>query len=292
MYSQPRFQLTGSVMGTDREMPDPFMMISLSDTERIEQIMTRIDVFPTNYHVDQLMDLLSRVSGLPPITWGLINNAQTSGRALSASWKSTETRLSPKLMENENSIRRWDAIAIDYLRLYDWDDARSLFTNADGSPFVDFTYDFPPMEPRDFQEVTMNAITKRDAGLIDSIQAARETGDDRAEDSIESVRAEWKDPVLHPDKVQSQKLLEQAELQNEMTRQQMAAPQAPPPGAPAAPGGPPGAEAGGSPPGGPPPGGGAAPVLTSGTLMRGGDVSNQLLQTQQLGPVPTAGPPQ
>ena len=289
LYSQPRFQLIGST-GMDREMPDPFMMISLSETERIEQILTRIDVFPTQSHIDSLLDLLSRVSGLPPIVWGLIANAQTSGRALTASWKATETRLSPKLMEDENSIRRWDAITVDYIRKYGWDDARSLFTNKDGTPFLDFTYDFPPMEPRDFQEVTMNAITKRDAGLQTTEDAMREVGDERASDTLEAVRAEWQDAVLHPDKVQAFTLLQQAELQNEMTRQQMAAPPAPQPGAAPAAGAPPGA-AGGSPPPGVAPGGPPAPQLSSGTLMRGGDVSNQLLQTQQLGPPPTAGPP-
>ena len=53
-----------------------------------------------------LIDMLHRVTGLPPIVWGLIANAQTSGRALSASWKATEARLVPKLMRNEASLRR------------------------------------------------------------------------------------------------------------------------------------------------------------------------------------------
>lgn len=281
LYSQPRFQLIGSVASTEREMPDAFQMISLSDNERIEQIMTRIDVFPTNYHIDQLFDLLSRVTGLPPIVWGLIANAQTSGRALTASWKATETRLSPKLMENEASIRRWDAICIDYIRKYDWDEARSLFTNKDGTPFIDFTYDFPPMEPRDFQEVTMNAITKRDAGLQTTEAAMREVGQDRASDMLESVKAEWMDPILHPDKVQARALQEQVDLQNEMTRQQMEAPPAPPEGAAPPAGGAPAALA----PGGVP------QDLTSGVLMRNGEVSNQYLAQTQIGPPPTAGPP-
>lgn len=284
MYSSPRFQLLGSTLGVTRDMPDPFELISLADTERIEQIRTQIDVFPTNFHIDQLFDLLSRVTGLPPIVWGLIANAQTSGRALTASWKATETRLSPKLMADEGSLRRWDAISIDYIRMYDWDGARGLFTNKDGSPFTDFTYDFPPMEPRDFQEVTMNAITKRDAGLQTTVDAMREVGDEKAEDTIEAVKAEWMDPVLHPDKVQARSLQESQDLQNEMTRQQMEQPaptEAPPGGAPAAEGAPPALPAGAPPP----------PDITSGVLMRNGEVSNQFLQTAQIGPPPTAGPP-
>ena len=265
MYSQPRFQLTGaSIAAVEREMPGPFELISLSDTERIEQILTRIDVFPTNYHIDQLFDLLHRVTGLPPIVWGMIANAQTVGRALTASWKATETRLAPKLMQDEHSIRRWDAIVIDYIRQYDWEKARNLFTDRRGLPFLDFTYDFPPMEPRDFQEVTMNAITKRDAGLIPSVQAMRETGDEKAEDTIEEVKAEWMDPVLHPDKVQARELLRQISIQNDMAEQEIAAQQA----APAAPAAPAGAPAGAPPalppgvppgavPGGMPPGAGA-----------------------------------
>jgi hypothetical protein len=316
MYSSPRFQLLGGVYGQQRDMPGPFEMISLSDQERIEQIMTRIDLFPSQVHFNTLIDLLHRVSGLPPIVWGLIANAQTSGRALTASWKATETRLAPKLMTNEASLVRWDEIILNYIQVYDWLGARKLFHDRQGKPFTDFRWTFPPMEPRDFQEVTMNAITKRDAQLITTEMAMREVGDEAAEDTIVEVKAEALDAVLHPDKRQAFELLKSAELQNAqmaMQLQQPAGPQAasaapgpvpqnvpqavgaagaaaPPPGAVPGPeqGGPPmpptqaGANGNVGPPApGGPPGG---PQVSTGTLMRNGDVSNQFLATGRLQP--------
>lgn len=298
MYASPRFQLLGSLEGATREMPAPFEMISLEDTERIEQIMTRIDVFPTQMHFQFLQDLLHRVTGLPPIVWGLINNAQTSGRALTASWKATETRLAPKLMENENSLRRWDSIELDYLHTYDWYGASKLFHDRYGKRFDDFTWDFPAMEPRDFQEVTLNAINKRDAGIQSTIDAMRETGDEAAEDTFEEVRAEWMDPVFHADKVQAQEMLKNARLQNMMQAQQLGIPipgtegiptnpatvaQATGAAAQAAPaqGSPTGAPNGG-PPAPDQQGAPQAPTQSTGTLIRNGAVSNQSLTQQRV----------
>ncbi len=59
------------------------------------------------------------------------------------------------------------------------------------------------MEPRDFQEVTMNETTKRDAGLKSTIKAMRASGDDVAEDTMEEVLAERQDPMQHPDRAQA-----------------------------------------------------------------------------------------
>jgi hypothetical protein len=325
MYSAPRFQLLNSLAGRDVEMPEAFELIPLQDQERIEQILTRIDVYPTQQHFTILTDLLHRVTGLPPIVWGLIANAQTSGRALTASWKATEARLAPKLMRNEQTLDRYRDIALNYAELYDWDGARRLFEDTDGLPFRDFRWEFPPMEPRDFQEVTMNAITKRDAGLQDTIMAMREVGDDAAEDTLEAVLAESLNIFLHPDKTQSFLLAQNAELQNQMLADQLKAahPEGGPQnlatvaqavgqgaaaaaqaqqqqapqgvaGAPLPPtqaGGPVAGNAGiNVPPGAPTgPGPGGAPMLeqpgtvTSGTLVRGGKVSNQFLQTGRLG---------
>jgi hypothetical protein len=305
-YASPRYQLLNSIPGRDVEMPGAFEMIPLQDQERIEQILTRIDVFPAQAHFNILTDLLHRVTGLPPIVWGLIANAQTSGRALTASWKATEARLSPKLMANEHSLRRWESIVIDYFRKYDWHGARDLFKNRAGDPIVDFRWEHPPMEPRDFQEVTMNEITRRDAGLTTTIKAMRATGDEAAEETYEEVKAEFGDVDFHPDKVQAKLLTERSQLENAQLAQQMqmqgaqppgnlpeamaqqaqAVTGAPPPGGPGAV--PMGAEAGPLPPAQPgveQPVEGAAPAeasLTSGTLMRGGEVSNQLLETRRL----------
>lgn len=163
------------------------------------------------------------------------------------------------------------------------------------------------MEPRDFQEVTMNAITKRDAGLQDTISAMREIGDEAAEDTLEAVLAESLNIFLHPDKTQAFLLAQNAELQNQQLAAQLqsqgatgAAPQnlatvaqavgqgaqaqataqaaqAPVGGAgaplpPTQAGGPVAGNAGVQAPG----------DVSSGTLFRNGDVSNQLLQTGQM----------
>lgn len=302
LYSSPRFQLLGSLEGRDIAMPGPFEMIPLQDTERIEQIIARIDVFPTQAHFDVLTDMLHRVSGLPPIVWGLIANAQTSGRALSASWKATEARLLPKLMRNEQSCRQWLSIVIDQARHYDWYGARRAFRTDDGNLFDDWTWKFPPMEPRDFTEVTMNEITKRDAGFTTTVRGMREIGTDDAEEAWEEVQAEFADINAHPDKVNMRLIAMRAELDNMMMLQQMQGQSgggAPAPGgAPAGPAIGPGPQAA-APPGmeGPlpptqqgapgnagvpaaPPGGGPDSNLTSGVLVRNGEASAQFLQTQ------------
>ncbi len=297
LYSSPRFQLLGSLEGRDVDMPGPFQMIPLQDTERIEQILTRIDVFPTQAHFDILTELLHRVSGLPPIVWGLINNAQTSGRALSASWKATEARLSPKLMRNKVSCQKYLEIVLDQARYYDWHGAQEAFADRDGDPFDDFTWIFPPMEPRDFTEVTMNEITKRDAGLTSTVKAMRATGDDAAEETLEEVLAEFDDINLHPDKVNAKLIAQRAQLDNIAMAQQMQAQAAAPPPGPQA--GPPQVAPGqqaAAPPGAGPlpptqagaPGNAGAPAappggsLTSGTLVRNGEPSTQFLSTQQF----------
>lgn len=313
MYSAPRFQLLNAFAGRDIEMPGPFELISLQDTERIEQILTRIDTFPAQQHFDVLTDLLHRVTGLPPIVWGLIANAQTSGRALSASWKATETRLAPKLMRDRKSYNDYLDLALQYARVYDWKGARELYREADGDPFRDFRWEFPPMEPRDFMEVTQNEITKRDAGMTTTLKAIRAMGDEAAEDTYEEVQAEALNIFDHPDKVQAFLLAQRAELDNiayanqlgvnlddgggmvggqggaavnpvtiagavGMARQAEAAAQTQPAAAGPAPAtqpGAPGNAAAGS--------GGSAPgeTLTSGTLVRNGQVSNQVLQTRR-----------
>ena len=305
MFSSPRFQLLGSLEGRDVEMPGPFQLIPLQDQERIEQILARIDVYPTVQHFDVLTDLLHRVSGLPPIVWGLIANAQTSGRALSASWKATEARLSPKLMRNEQSCRNHLDIVLDQARFYDWYGAKAAFTARDRTEFDDWTWTFPPMEPRDFTEVSMNAITLRDAGLITTTTAMRQAGVEDAESELEGVIAEFDDINHHPDKKNAKLLAQRAELDNIMFAQQMQAQMQGPAAGPAA--GPPAGGAPAGPPAGPqaaaPPGmegalppttagssgNAGAPIappggsLTGGTLVRNGEASTQLLSTTQFG---------
>jgi hypothetical protein len=318
MYAHPRFQLIGALGDRDDvELPAGDEIVALQDPERIEQILARIDVYPNQIHVQTLIDMLHRVTGLPPIVWGLIANAQTSGRALTASWKATEARLVPKLMSNGRSIRRYADIAIDYARAYDWNGGKRVWADRNDQLFDDVRWTFPPMEPRDFQEVTMDAITRRDAGLTTTIKAMRDTGDENAEETAEEVAVEFRDPAIHPDKAQAQILYLDARLQlmeramAMQAQQQQGAGGMPSPltpatvnqavgqaragGAEAQAAAPPGAEGALPPtqPGAPgnagqpvPPQGGGGPppdeTLTAGTLVRGGDVSNQLLQTRRL----------
>ena len=297
--SSPRWQLTGSMEGRQVDFPGPFELIPLQDQERIDQILTRIDVFPTQSHFDILTDLLHRTTGLPPIVWGLIANAQTSGRALSASWKATEARLLPKLMRNEQSCRQWLQIVLDQARYYDWYGAKEAFKTRAGETFDDFTWTFPPMEPRDFTEVTMNEITKRDAGFTTTRRGMQAIGTEDSEDAIQEITAEFADINMHPDKVNARLLAQRAELDNIMFAQQAGAQmgggapggQPPPPDPAAQAAAPPGMEGplpptqagapgnAGAPMG--PPGGGSQ--LTGGTLIRNGESSTQLLSTQSFG---------
>lgn len=307
MFSQPRFQLLGAMGEREVDMPGPLELLALQDTERIEQILTRIDVWPAQQHIQQLTELLYQVSGLPPIVWGLISNAQTSGRALTASWKATETRLVPKMKRNQQSLERMTKIFIDYGRQYDWQGSNLMFDSRWGGVFDDFRWKFPPMEPRDFQEVTMDAITRRDAGLTTTVKAMRDTGDEDAEETFEEVMAENNNIFIHPDKVQAFLLAQRAQLDNMAMAQQMGQ-QAPAQTSPAtvaqtvgqareAAGtqpavAPAGAEGGALPPTAAGAAGNAGQAgsqpevegesLTSGTLMRQGEVSNQYLQTRQM----------
>jgi len=321
MYSAPRYQLINSFSGRDVEMPGPFELISLSDQERIEQILTRIDVFPAQFHLTFLFnEVLPRATGLPPIVWGLIANAQTSGRALSASWKATEARLSPKLLRNQRSYNDYLELVLMFNEVYDWRGAKRLLRDDDGERFRDFRWEFPPMEPRDFMEVTQNEITKRDAGATTSLKMIRAMGDEAAEETWEEVQAEMLNIFAHPDKVQAFLLAQRAELDNiayanelgieldsgggmvggdggaavnpvtiagavGMARQaQTAAASSPATAgpAPATQAGAPANAAGGAPaaPGTQP--GSPGETLTSGTLVRQGEVSNQYVQTRRL----------
>lgn len=308
--ASPRYQLLGSVDARKVEMPAGHEILPLFDGERIEQILSRIDVFPAQAHFDILTDMLHRATGLPPIVWGLIQNAQTSGRALTASWKATEARLMPKLMRNEMSVRRYVDINLQWARYYDWHGANTVFGTWD-KPFRDFDVKFPPMEPRDFQEVTLNEITKRDAGLTTTVKAMRATGDEAAEETWEEVQAEFMNVFAHPDKVNTFLLAQRAGLDNQQMAAQLgqgpaaqggpvntatiaggmqdasAAQAAAPPQAAL----PPGME-GGMPPtqqgapanAGAPmaaPGGQEPSQLTSGLLVRNGEPSAQFLETRR-----------
>jgi len=190
-----------------------------------------------------------------------------------------------------------------YAERYNWGNAKELFRSNDGERYRDFRWDFPPMEPRDFLEVTQNEITKRDAGMTTTVKAMRAMGDEDAERTDEEVQAELLNIFRHPEKVQAFLLAQQAEMQNIQLAQQLgvetpqvvntasvaqlagqsnkARQQAATPIPAATPGTQPptNVESPTAPGGQPPPN---AETTTSGTLFRGGEVSNQLLQTRRL----------
>ncbi|NJD30185.1 MAG: phage portal protein, partial [Chloroflexi bacterium] len=199
--SRPRFKYRGDA---DREINlNPDEVISLDPDEDIDQIDVHLDVFPTQTHHQQLTALLQRSLGLPAVVWGEIQAAQNSGRALSTAWRATAARMVPRINGHSAALDEWTAFVVDLLELYDWDDARDLFAGN-----RDFDWDFPNKEPRDFLEVTSNAINKLNAGLIDLAGAMDEIGAQSPDEMIERVRADYMDMVLHPEKGQSFLLLQ------------------------------------------------------------------------------------
>src|SRR5207253_1825673 len=78
----------------------------------------------------------------------------------------------------------------------------------------------PNQEPRDFLEVTQNAITKMNAGVQDLGAAMEETGETSPDEMIDRVRSDYVDPVLHPEKSQSFLLLQQLQQQMELQARQ------------------------------------------------------------------------
>jgi hypothetical protein len=237
--SRPRFKFRGDAdrqitLGTEE-------VVSLDQDEDIEQIAVRLDVFPTQVHGTQLMDVLSRSTGLPDSVWGRIVASQNSGRALATAWRSVAARMIPRTGSNAEMIEHLLSAWVDWMELYDWDNAGELYQGN-----RDFELDFPNQEPRDFQEVALNAINKLRAGIIDTQQAMEDTGERSPDEMLERVRADYMDTVLHPEKGQSYLLLtrlknqiaieaQQAGVQAQAAEAQLAALRASPPGG--APGG-------------------------------------------------------
>jgi hypothetical protein len=211
--SRPKFKYRGDA---DRQIVlEGEQVISLDPDEDIEQIAVRLDVFPTQIHGQQLADLMSRATGLPDTVWGRITAAQNSGRALATAWRAVAARLVPRRLGNDRALRRLLNTWLDWLELYDWDDARELFVGS-----RDFELDFPNQEPRDFTEVTLDAINRLNAGVIPLKKAMELTGDTSPDETLEDVRADYLDTVLHPEKAQAFMLLQRLKQQIELEAQQ------------------------------------------------------------------------
>jgi hypothetical protein len=216
--------------------------VYLDEDEDINQLQTHLDVFPTQVHGQQIMDMLARITGLNDSVFGRITASQNSGRALATAWRSVSSRLVPRLQSDAESLDRVCGFMLDVMELNNWDDARDLYNGN-----RDFAPSFPNQEPRDFMEVATVAINKMNAGLIDAVGAMEETGENSPDEMDERVRADYVDPVRHPEKAQSFLLLQQLQqrLQIEAAQFGMAVQQAQAAAANTPPGGAPGGANGG-----------------------------------------------
>lgn len=190
-------------------------VISLDPDEDIEQIQTRIDVFPTDRHHQQILEYMSRATGLPDTVWGRITAAQNSGRALATAWRAVAARMVPRTLANTSSNRRLLVMWLDWMELYEWDNAPELYQGN-----RDFEQDYPNQEPRDFTEVSMEAINAKNAGLIDTAKAMEIRGEKSPDEMLDRVRRDYLDPVLNPEKRQTYLFLERLEQQIAIEAQQ------------------------------------------------------------------------
>lgn len=211
--SRPKFKYRGDA---DREIVlRADEVVSLDPDEDIEQIKVALDVFPTQIHGQQLLEVLARTTGLSDAVWGRITQAANSGRALAVAWRAVASRMIPRKMSNEEAIEAQLSMWLDWMELYGWDNAPELYNGG-----RDFDLDFPNQEPRDFTEIVMTAINKLNAGGIDIQGAMEEWGEQSPDEMLERVRTDYMDPVLHPEKSQSMLLLQRLKNQIAIEAQQ------------------------------------------------------------------------
>lgn len=211
--SRPKFKFRGD---SERQIIlSDEQVVSIDSDEDIEQIQVHLDVFPTQVHGQQLLEVLARATGLPDTVWGRITAAQNSGRALATAWRSVAARMVPRTNANAVSLTRLLSMWLDWMELYGWDSARDLYNGN-----RDFDLDFPNQEPRDFSEVTLDAVNKLNAGIYDIVTAMEKTGERSPDEMLDKVRADYMDPVLHPEKSQSYLLLTRLKNQIAIEAQQ------------------------------------------------------------------------
>jgi hypothetical protein len=196
----PKFKFQGDA---DREITvGRGEIVSMDRDEDLNQIPVHLDVFPVATHVQQVWEILARVTGLSDSVWGKISAAQNSGKALAQAWKAVGARMVPRTHGNAASLEWVYDLELGWMELYGWDNAPELFNGN-----RDYELDFPNQEPRDFAEVTLNALNRLAAGVIDTVKAMEETGERSPDEMLDRVRAEYMDTVLHPEKGQSYLLL-------------------------------------------------------------------------------------
>lgn len=211
--SRPKFKFRGDSTRTIELRDDE--VVSLDPDEDIEQIAVRLDVFPTQIHGQQLLEVLARSTGLSDAVWGRITQAANSGRALAVAWRAVASRMVPRTYGNDEALTAQLTMWLDWLELYGWDHAEDLYQGN-----RDFELDFPNQEPRDFTEIVMTAINKLNAGGTDLVGAMEEWGEQSPDEMLERVRADYMDSVLHPEKEQSRLLLQRLANQIQIEAQQ------------------------------------------------------------------------
>jgi hypothetical protein len=204
--SRPRFKYRGDADREIRLADD--QVISLDPDEDFEQVQVNVNTFPTQQHGQQLMQLMQRATGLPAVVWGEIQAAQNSGRALSTAWRATASRMVPRLHAAAEMLDALVSFWLDCMEQYGWDYAKELYGGN-----RDFEWDFPNKEPRDFLEVTTDALNRLNGGLWSLKSAMEASGEESPDEEIEAVRADYMDAVLHPEKAQSYILLQRLQQQ-------------------------------------------------------------------------------
>jgi hypothetical protein len=183
-------------------------IIHIGPDEDFEQLRETIDGWPTQAHGTLLMVLLGMVSGLPDAVWGKINQAQNSGKALASSWRAVGARLIPRMVDNGFSLDNVYGFMLDCMELYDWDGAKALYQGN-----RDFEIDFPNQEPRDFNEVSLDAINRMNAGILDHAGAMELTDVQAPDEMLERVRRDKMDRILDPAGAQQQRMIDQLDQQ-------------------------------------------------------------------------------
>jgi hypothetical protein len=211
--ARPRFKFRGDA-DREIEMP-PEGVIPLERDEDIEQIQVHLDVFPTQLHGNQLFELMARASGLTDPVWGKIAANSNSGRALAMAWRAVAARMVPRRYDNTRTLMDQLTFMLDCMELYDWENARELYQGN-----RDFEPEWSNQEPRDFTEVTLDAVNKLTNGMVDLKGAMELTGEQSPDDMRERVKADYLDEVLHPEKAQSYRLLAQMDQQMALQAQQ------------------------------------------------------------------------
>lgn len=204
--SRPRFKFRGDAdrvieFGADET-------ISLDPNEDYEQVQVSINTFPTQAHGQQIQALMQRALGLPATVWGEIQAAQNSGRALSTAWRAVAARMLPRIFTANETLDLLVDFMLDRMIQFGWDSAGDLYGDN-----RDFEWDWPNKEPRDFLEVTQDALNKLNGGLWSLKTAMEATGETAPDEEIEAVRADYMDAVLHPEKSQSYILLQRLKQQ-------------------------------------------------------------------------------